>query len=353
MSVRYHVITADELDASLVLAWRSAQRAVPHFESPFFCPEFTRLVAAVRDDVRIVVVEEDGRPVAFFPHQRGTWAQGKAVGGAFSDYHGVIAPSRGEWCVPDLLRAARLAVWSFDHLVDPFGKFDSYVTARDRSPQIDISGGLEAYLKRIGGAPSEFARKARKMEREVGALTFTLHDPRPLDLLLRWKSDQFRSVGAADAFARRWTVDLLHNVMNVQTAEFAGVCSVLRAGDRVIAVHAGMRSRAMLHWWFPKYEEEFAKYSPGIILLMRIAEAIAPAGVRTIDLGKGEARYKRSVMTGEAELKVGCVELPSLRTQARRLRRAAEAFAAGGGVGGTLRLPLRALRRIERQRMFH
>ena len=150
----------------------------------------------------------------------------------------------------------------------------------------------------------------------------------------------------------RWTTELMRRVMEVQTPEFAGVCSVLRAGDRVVAVLAGMRSRRVLHWWFPTYDQEFAKYSPGIILLMRIAEAVAATGIRSIDLGKGDARYKSSVMTGAAELREGFVELPSLLATARRLRRGAEALAGAGGLAATLRLPLRAIRRFERVRRF-
>jgi len=354
MSIGYRLITVDELDPALIEAWRSIQAIESRFDSPYFCPEFTRLVGSVRDDVRIVVVENDGRPVGFFPHQRAPWGRGKPVGGPFSDYHGVIAAPGSDWTVSNLMRAAKLSVWTFDHLVDASGKFAPYVTALATSPLMDLSGGLEGYLKKLGGPPSEFARKARKMAREVGALSFALHEPDsgPMQRMFEWKRDQYRRSRLTDAFGVRWTTELMRRVMEVQTPEFAGVCSVLRAGDRVVAVLAGMRSRRVLHWWFPTYDQEFAKYSPGIILLMRIAEAVAATGIRSIDLGKGDARYKSSVMTGAAELREGFVELPSLLATARRLRRGAEALAAAGGLAATLRLPLRAIRRFERVRRF-
>ena len=134
--------------------------------------------------------------------------------------------------------------------------------------------------------------------------------------------------------------------MRVECAGFAGTCSVLRAGDEIVAVHAGMRSRSVLHWWFPTYDPRYAAYSPGILLLLRIAAAAAALGIGKIDLGKGDARYKRSLMTGAAPLREGCVELPSLAATARRLRRLAEASAPW-------QLPLRALRRLERARRFN
>jgi CelD/BcsL family acetyltransferase involved in cellulose biosynthesis len=117
-------------------------------------------------------------------------------------------------------------------------------------------------------------------------------------------------------------------------------------------VHAGMRSDRLLHWWFPAYDSEFARFSPGIILLFRLAEELDRVGIRNIDLGKGDERYKQSVMSHAVEVHQGAVELPSLAANARRLRRLASATSAGGGLAAALRLPLRVIRRIERAQRF-
>src|SRR5919108_3149120 len=213
MSVRYFLIRAEELDAGLVAAWRSVQEREPHFESPYFCPEFTRAVGAVRDDVRVVVIENDGRAAGFFPHQRAAWGRGSPVGGALSDYHGVIAAREAEWSVVELMRAARLSVWTFDHLVDPGGRFAPYVAAAAAgSPQIDLAS-FEP--------PPDFARKARKLAREVGELSFSLHAPGSLGRMFEWKSEQYRASGLADAFGVPWTGQLLTRLMDVETPGFA------------------------------------------------------------------------------------------------------------------------------------
>jgi CelD/BcsL family acetyltransferase involved in cellulose biosynthesis len=335
MSGEYFLINVEDLDSGLVAAWRSIQEREPRFESPYFCPEFTRAVGAVRDDVRVVVIENDGRPAGFFPHQRAAWGRGSPVGGALSDYHGVIAAPQARWSVAELMRAAGLSVWSFDHLVDPTGRFAPYVTASAAaSPQIDLAS-FEP--------PPDFARKARKLAREVGELSFSLHAPESLACMFQWKSEQYRASGLTDAFGVAWTGQLVRRLMEIETPAFAGTCSVLRAGDEIVAVHAGMRSRNVLHWWFPTYSAAHAAYSPGILLLLRIAAAL---GSGKIDLGKGDARYKRSLMTGAAPLREGSVELPSLAATARRLRRLAEARSEW-------QLPLRALRRLERARRFN
>jgi CelD/BcsL family acetyltransferase involved in cellulose biosynthesis len=322
MSTSYRLIAAHELDAGLVAAWRSIQQREPRLASPYFCPEFTRAVARVRRDVRVVVIENDGRPAGFFPHQRAGLGRGRPVGGALSDYHGVIAAADAAWRVEELMRAARLATWSFDHLVDPAGRFAPYTAALAASPQIQLKSTLPAY--------QDAARKARKLAREAGELTFELHDVSALSQLFAWKRAQYVRTANPDVFAVRWTGELVRNLMDVQSAPFAGLCSILRAGRRPVAIHAGMRSHSALHWWFPAYDPQYARYSPGIVLLLHLAEALRAARVDVLDLGKGEAPYKSALMTGVAELREGRVEMPSFLVAARRL------------------MPSRAVRRLER-----
>lgn len=354
MSARYRLIASGELDAALTNDWRAIQAKSERFTSPYFCPEFTQLVGKVRDDVRVVLIENDGRIAGFFPHQRSFLGMGKPVGGPLSDYHGVIAAPGSEWEVEPLMRAAKLSVWSFNHLVCETRKFEPHIEARTASPQMDLSAGYAQYVKGRREAGSDYVKKteglARKLGREFGELRFTLHESgsEALQQLIRWKSAQYRDSHLPDVFARTWTYDLLNRITETQTDSFAGVCSVLRAGDRIVAVHMGMRSTNVLHYWYPAYEPEFAKFSTGIILLLRMAEALASRGVRTIDLGEGMSQYKQRLMTGEAALLKGAVELPSLLASARRMQRFAEAQAARTVVPAIFRLPLRAIRRVER-----
>jgi CelD/BcsL family acetyltransferase involved in cellulose biosynthesis len=76
----------------------------------------------------------------------------------------------------------------------------------------------------------------------------------------------------------------------------------------LVAAHFGIRSRRIWHWWFPAYDREFARYSPGLILLVEMMRAAEGLGLERIDLGRGEALYKRRLMTGAATVYSGCVE---------------------------------------------
>jgi CelD/BcsL family acetyltransferase involved in cellulose biosynthesis len=311
MSTTYRMIAPKELDGGLTQAWQRLQSEADAFCSPFFSPQFTGLVGEARSDVRLLVIEDGTQPVGFFPYQRAAFGFGRPVGGSLSDYHGVVAHPECEWCVPDLLRAAGLTTWRFDHLVDPRGRFAPYVKTLATSPQIDLRGGFHRYAqaRREAGSNvvSQTERHARRLARDHGDLVFRLHDSGAdaWESLYRWKGAQYRRTGMTDVFRFRWTRELLARLSQCDDPDFAGMLSSLRAGKRIVAVHMGMRSRHILHWWFPAYDPDQAKYSPGIILLLRLAQAAAEAGLAGVDLGRGDARYKQRVMTASAALVEG------------------------------------------------
>lgn len=359
MSIRYRSISPGELDPALVASWRTIQAENPALSSPYFCPEFTQLVATVRDDVRVVLIEEDSRPVGFFPYQRRFGGMGRPVGGPLSDFHGLIAAPGTPWDLDGVLGASRLSAWAFDHLADTPAQFERFVTRRSAAARIDLRGGYDGYIKGRREAGTSYIGKteglARKLGREVGPLRFSLHEAgsESMDQLIAWKRQQYHRSNVPDVFGVAWTGNLLRRIASVQTPPFSGVCSVLRVGDRIVAIHMGMRSNDTLHYWFPAYDPEYSKFSTGIILLLRVAEAAAVAGVRTIDLGIVDAQYKERLMTGSAEVWEGCATRPSLLACMLGLQRAAETRAANGGAAACLRLPLRAIRRYQKLRNFH
>jgi CelD/BcsL family acetyltransferase involved in cellulose biosynthesis len=358
MATTYRLVSCQELDAGLINAWREILFAAPEFSSPYFSPEFTQLVGSVRSDVRIVVIEDDRKPVGFFPHQRSAIGFGKPVGGPLSDFHGVIAAPEAEWDLESLLLAARLHVWTYDHLIGDTCRFDQCIVGQRASPQIDLSMGFQSYLEGRRKSGSAYIGKteglARKLAREQGDLHFTFHDTGSavLEQLIQWKREQYYKTGIADVFEFPWTTELLRKVAATQTSAFSGLCSVLRVGNRIVAIHVGMRTPNRLHYWFPAYDPEFAKFSPGIALLMRIAEAGAADGVRTIDLGAGDSQYKERLMTNAIVVRCGVADRPSFLAKTIRIYRRAETLTSSGRWPIILGLPVRAIRRLNRFQRF-
>ena len=107
-----------------------------------------------------------------------------------------------------------------------------------------------------------------------------------------------------------------------------------------------MRTRRVLHYWFPSYERSVSRYSPGGILLLHMAKRCAELGVERIDLGKGDERYKLSLQTATTPLYIGAADSRPLHTAARRVWFGALAWGRESRFHGLLKLPKRILERF-------
>ncbi|MFD3944490.1 GNAT family N-acetyltransferase [Streptomyces sp. NPDC058579] len=316
------VVAPRELGPREIEAWRELRGKSGAPENPFMGPEFALAVAAVRPRVRVAVWWEDGEPVGFFPYEKGAFGHGRAVGLGVSDCQGAVlrpglAPSPRA-----LLRLCGLSAWEFDNLEDGQGAFlggSGGAPEAFASPVIDVGRGYAAYEEALRGQSPKFLKttlaKERRLGRQVGPLRFVFdeRDPAALRTLMEWKSAQYRRTGRRDRFAKEWINGLVRGLHALREPGCSGVLSVLYAGERPIAAHFGLRSRTVLSCWFPSYDPEFAKYSPGLVLHLRMAEAAAAAGIGMLDLGRGAAEYKDALKTGELTVYEGSVTRPGLR----------------------------------------
>ncbi len=298
------------------------QATTPPLESPFFHPEFTRVVHAARGDVEVAVLEEGGEPVGFFPFQRGPGGVAQAVCGRLSEFHGVLGRPGLSWDAVELLRTCRLTAWYFDHLPTDQAPFQRHAWGQATSPHLDLSDGYEAYRagrKKSGSQVSQTERKGRKLEREVGPLRFEYQsdDEAAFEKLVEWKSAQHRQTGMLEVMRNDWVLETMRSVRDARANGFEGAFSVLYAGDRVAAVHLGLVSRASLHMWFPAYDDDLQKYSPGTVLLLKLAEECAERGLQRIDLGRGGERYKQSFKSHDFTIWEGSVDRHALRRSLR------------------------------------
>ncbi|TJZ43480.1 GNAT family N-acetyltransferase [Streptomyces piniterrae] len=315
------VLHPDELTAADRAAWTALQSAAPalgapHLANPFLSPEFALAVGRCRGGVRIAVFREDGRPAAFLPFQRSALGVGRAIGLGVSDAQGLVHRPGFRWDAGELLHACGLSVLDFDHLVAGQHPFENGTLRPHPSPVIDLDQGFEDYLERLRAKSPTFVRttlsRGRRLGRAVGPLRYVHdeRDPAALRTLIRWKSAQYRRTGRSDRFAHDWIVRLVRELFHTRNDSFAGLLSVLYAGERPVAAHFGPRSGSVLCSWFPAYDREYAKYSPGLVLHLRMAEAAAAASMAYFDLGRGDARYKDSLKTRELRVAEGWVMRP-------------------------------------------
>lgn len=301
--MRVAVIHPTELGGPELARWRAMQRALPHLANPFLAPDFSVAVGRVRDDVRVAVLSDGPDVVGFFPFERRAFGLGLPIAAGLTDCQGLIHAPGFEWDAKALLRGCGLVMWEFDHLVDDQRPFEPYRLARAPSPVMDLCGGFDDYLKTLRAESPKFARdlryKARKLQRDAGELRFDLEvrDHATLRVLTGWKSDQYRRTGRGDRFAQPWIVELVERLYDTRADGFAGLLSMLYAGDEPVAGHFGLRFDGVLVGWFPAYDTRFFRYSPGLLQHLRMAEAAAAVGVTSIDMGKGAREYKESLKT--------------------------------------------------------
>lgn len=305
-----------ELGAADLREWRDIQREERALWSPFLSPDFALIVDQARRDARVAVMMDGGRAVGYLPFQLDDHAGGLPVGATICDAQAVICRPGVEWNGPDLIAGAGLLFWRFDHLSVSQKQFVPFHHQVHRSPTIDLSAGHQHFLDTVRAQSTDLlqqvARRRRKLDREVGDVVTEWQSSTPDDdlaQLIAWKSAQYAATGVWDRFAHSWITEVVTLLTRTSSEACTGLLSSTRAGDRLVAVHFGLLGPGGLSWWFPAYDVEFGRYSPGLIQLVDLAELAADRGLPSIDLGRGEHGYKLRVATGFYDVAEG--EVPA------------------------------------------
>jgi CelD/BcsL family acetyltransferase involved in cellulose biosynthesis len=293
--------------------WRSLADQ-PTLGSPFLSWSFARTIGHVRDDARVAVLHEAGQTCGYLAFQVDGDGAGRPIGATMCDAQAVLAPAAWSFDARRLIEAAGLSEWSFDHLSVAQPAFHPYHQRRHRSPVVELGAGHQAFLGEVRrhskDLVAQVARRRRKLEREVGPVTCEWQSGRADDdlrNLREWKSDQYRRDGTWDRFAEPWISRAVELLARSRDPACTGLLTSVRAGGHLVAVHFGLLGTDRLSWWFPAYNPEFGRYSPGLILLMDLIEEAARQGVDRVDLGRGEHGYKMRVTPRSYEVAEGIV----------------------------------------------
>ncbi len=311
--LKVDLIRGPELTRELALQWEGLRARNDRLYSPFYSSDFTKIVSAIGRDVEIAIVHEDSEPVAFFPFERKGKSLAIPVGGKMNDAHGVIAPSEFEFDFAWLLRQCKVQRWDFHAMFWPssVGSRSSFATVKSFMAKLEV--GPQPYRQQLeerNYTIEAHRRKSRKFKKDhPGAyLDLDCRDTALLDRLIELKRGQYQRTHIFDIFSVPWTRDLVRHFVGYEGHSVRGCLSVLRAdGERIVAIHFGLREGDLLHYWFPVYETSFHQYSPGTELFLRIADAAPEHGIRRIDMGYGEQAYKEKLVNTVDEAYEGCV----------------------------------------------
>ncbi|MFZ6655983.1 GNAT family N-acetyltransferase [Undibacterium sp. TJN19] len=322
--MKFSLIHVKELDASLLVQWKGMLQTNTVYCSPYYQPVFTMIASHARDDARLLICEDQNRLTGIWPFHALSKFRSEAIGGFLSDYQGPVRLPSVEWRMEEALKSMQCRYLGFNHMPAEFSDFKRYAWLHSQSHILDMTGGFDAYAmrlteKRDASLLKKVATNERKLAKKFGELRFEMQSSSQADYqaLLAGKSEQFaRTVGAGhDIFRLEWVCAMLEEIRTTQGAEFAGILSTLHAGDTLIAAHFGMRSRQVLHYWFPWYCTDYAEYSPGLILLAQCARNAEGLGITSIDLGRGDQAYKLRFATGANQLCEGVISSPAILAQ--------------------------------------
>jgi CelD/BcsL family acetyltransferase involved in cellulose biosynthesis len=315
-----------ELSAGDLELWHSFQDATPALAGPFLTPEFVRAMSEERSDVRLAVMEEAGKVVAFLPFERSAFGIGRAFCYGLADMQAVVHARGYAWDGVELLEACEIAVWEFDHLIAEQGRhFAPQEYTPITSPVVDLTDGWEKWIarKRASRRIQRSREQERKLVREHGPLRFEVdsRDPRYLEQLMQWKSAQYRRTGRFDRFARRGFADGMRRLFESRTDNFSAELSVTFVGDRPAALCLSLRSNGILAGWFPAYDIDLAHYGVGTIHQRHLLMHAAGNGIRLFDFGAGDERYKQTFRDFDIELARGALRRNAAIAVAHHLHR--------------------------------
>ncbi len=307
------LVPGDQLTPDHVSAWSRLQRANHTLDSPFLRPEYTQLVASVREGVEVAVLKDGGETVGFFAFQREKRGLAYPVGYPMCDFQAIIVAENTLVDVEDLMHRCRLRAWHFDHLIASQDVFLPYHCVTASSPYIDLSGGFEKYLMDRAGSKTikNCMKKARRAGREIGPIRFELHtmDRQVLETLIRWKTASYRRMKVTNYLSPAWRIAIIERIVTLESEAFSGNLSALYFGDRLASVELGLRSYGVRHGWFCSYCTSLHRYSPGSIHQIELAKNALALGIQRLDLGKGNEPYKTRFMTGATTVAEGSVDL--------------------------------------------
>ncbi len=352
---KVEVINGLELGRSESEAWEDLRKTGSALSSPYFSCEWTRHVSALRNDIRIaVILDERGKINGFLPVQQPKGRIAIPVGGALSDYHGLISRPDYKIDLAQIVRQMKIDRLDFSNIPEEQVSFSAFAQIDHDSHIIDLSLGWPGYLQQRrtrGSYENKRARKrARKLAKDIGPIRLEAWSRKQdiFDKLLNWKRNQYRRTHVPDVFASPWASALVQRVFECRgKGGFGGALFALFAGDELVAANFCLADGEVLHSWFIAHNPEFSRYSPGQVLFEQMIENLAGGSIKQLDLGAGDYRFKTALASFSRPLiagfVAGCPVASAIRGTEYRLRQMVEALP----LGRASLLPGKVMRRID------
>jgi CelD/BcsL family acetyltransferase involved in cellulose biosynthesis len=330
-------------------AWLLLTRDNLVYRSPSLRPELFRIIGQFNPKVFVGFEEGRDGPSLFFPFARPTRWASFASSILMCDYQAFIASVDHPIAVSHLMQRWKLSTWTFDNLIAPPEVVSQTTThVSSVSPRAVLHDGFAGYLAEMTGSGKSMRNttaKLRLLGRDHGEVRFVsdCKDDAVLATLLDWKAQKFNR-GHAIA---PWIQNALYALYGTRTVGFSGMLSALYAGERLVAAHFGIRSDGTLYYWFPAFNPEFGRYTPGWLLIYFLLQHLEATGCNVLDFGPGGEQYKEYFKNSVIPVHSGFVELPSILNLGRATWRSVDRAVRGSR---TARFFLRPVSHMLRRR---
>ena len=353
--MKIEVLAPRDLSDAHIAAWTRLQ-GDGALATPFLSPHWVRALAEAggpdRKQTRVAMLVEDGEMVGFLPARCARFTA-MPPGAPLCDYQGLVAEPWLRIDPRDIVAALGVARLDFDKLLANQAPFRSYIRGGSSSQIIDVRGGYDAYEadRKAAGTDvlKDCAKKARKLEREHASPVFTARSTSEADFdqIIAWKRAQYAKTGQTDIFDAGWPLEVLKALFRSDNPALRLNFFTMHVDGRLVAGHLALCTPTLAHAWFIAHDDEFGRYSPGVILITEVIRWAAANGVRELDLGPGDYRFKLSLANRTREVAHGFVGRRSaasfMRGAAYRVREVAESLP----LGAYSALPGKAMRRMD------
>lgn len=304
---RFETKRPSEIGAREITAWNEALDLSTTCDSAFYSYGFARAAEEAGFDAWVTLaLSEEGEFAGVLAFQKasgltGTLGFGLRVGGEMSDYCGPLLKNEAGngLSLQEIFQASGLKLFEISHAPSrPTGAGEDLI-ADDGGPVTRLSNGFEpwwaSFSEEKKSRATDLGRRVRKIEREFGPLRLKLNadiTTALLDEVIEEKCRQYRARDAVDVFEVEANRKLLHALAQQEDPRCQLVISTLHAGDTWAASHIGLRCGSVLHYWFPVYNDDLKRSSPGRLLILEMLRAMPDEGLDLLDYGLGEGRTK-------------------------------------------------------------
>ena len=310
--MKYVLFRPDELSAEQWQIYAALRDASARYDSPFFDPDFARLVGEVRDDLRIGFASDRDGVFAVWPmHVRpGNWA--RPVASPFADWNGPILAANVELSYQEILAGFDVSGFTTNGLL-PRAEVKAEGRTRIGANITDFSAGFDAFLTdQQRQWPKHFKkmrRIARTIKRDFSEMRVVWDDrsDASFERLISLKREQYQRTGFHDVLKAPWVRALFERLRNFEGKRLRARLISLKFDGALASAEFNLQSNRVLHGWITAFDQAYKAYSPGHVLLQEAFQKMNENGLFIYDSGPGHDAYKRFHSNLQVPMETGIV----------------------------------------------